>query len=178
MLTKIKIELGNIVNYDCDAIVNSANIWLLGGSGVCGAIFRAAGKIELQAECDKIGGCKTGKAVITSGYNLKSKYIIHAVGPKYKDDSDAVLLESTYNSILELADEYKLKSIAIPSISTGVYGYPIEKAVKIALNTLINNDVKSLEVVYIVCFDRSTYDTYQEELSLINKDKRRVNSER
>lgn len=162
---KIKIELGNIVNYECDAIVNSANIWLLGGSGVCGAIFRTAGKLELQAECDKIGGCETGGAVITKGFNLKSKYIIHAVGPRYKDDNDAILLESTYKSILKIADEYKMKSIAIPSISTGVYRYPLEKAVKIALNTLINNNVESLEKIYIVCFDNHTYTQYLEELN-------------
>ena len=165
MLEKIKIELGNIVNYDCDAIVNSANIWLLGGSGVCGAIFRAAGKLELQAACDKFGGCETGKAVITSGFNLKAKYIIHAVGPRYKDDNDAVLLESAYKSILKIAGEYNLKSIAIPSISTGIYGYPLEKAVKIALNTLINNEVKTLDNIYIVCFDQRTYNAYQEEFN-------------
>lgn len=163
MEKKIKIELGNIVNYECDAIVNSANIWLLGGSGVCGAIFRAAGKLELQAACDKIGGCETGQAVITQGFNLKSKYIIHAVGPRYSDDSDAVLLESTYRSILNIAKEYKLKTIAIPSISTGVYRYPIEKAVKIALNTLINNNIDSLETVYIVCFDWPTFEEYEKE---------------
>ena len=171
MLEKIKIELGNIVDYECDAIVNSANVWLLGGSGVCGAIFKAAGKIELQDECDKIGGCETGQAVITQGFNLKSKYIIHAVGPRYKDDSDAVLLESTYKSILRISKEYNFKSIAIPSISTGVYRYPVEKAVKIALNTLKNNIVDSLETIYIVCFDKYTYNIYQEEFKhlLTNK---------
>ena len=171
MINKIKIEIGNIVDYNVDAIVNSANIWLLAGSGVCGAIFKAAGRFELQEECNKYNGCETGKAVITNGYNLKSKYIIHAVGPRYTDDNDAVLLESTYKSILDLSKEYNIKTLAIPSISTGVYRYPVDKAVKIALNTIISNNVDTIETIYIVCFDKVTYNSYINEYNNILNNK-------
>lgn len=164
MLNKIEIIKGDITKIKCDAIVNAANKYLQAGGGVCGAIFRAAGIYELQAECNKIGGCETGSAVITNGYNLPSKYVIHAVGPIYKDSSSEPLLKSTYSSILALADEYKLKSIAIPSISTGIYGYPKIDACKIVFETLMNSNT-NLDKIILVCFDDETYNLYINEIN-------------
>lgn len=157
---KIKIELGNIINYEVDAVVNAANQQLMAGGGVCGAIFKAAGYDVLSKECRSIGYCPTGSAVITSGYNLKAKYIIHAVGPIYKDETSAKYLKSCYESILRIADEYNLKTIAIPSISTGIYGYPKEQAAFIAYNTIKEYKTTNIEEVILVCFDKETFDIY------------------
>ena len=157
---KIEIVLGDITKEKCDAIVNAANKWLMQGGGVCGAIFNEAGSYELQKECDKLSPIKTGEAVITRGYNLKAKYIIHAVGPQYRDDSSAIYLHNAYVNSLKLAEYYHLKSIAFPSISTGIYGYPLEKAVDIALNAISNFDYNSLDLVRIICFDERTYNEY------------------
>lgn len=145
---------GNICDMDVDVIVNAANSRLRMGGGVCGAIFNRAGVRELQEECDQKGFCPVGQAVITSGYNLKAKYIIHAVGPIYRDGQhdEAKLLASAYQSALNLAKEYNCKSIAFPLISSGIYGYPRNEAMKVAKNAinefLINNDM----VVYLVLF--------------------------
>ena len=161
---KLKIILGDITDSNCDAIVNAANKELRCGSGVCGAIFKAAGHYdELQKECFSKSPIKTGEAVITNGYNLKAKYIIHAAGPVYSSYSDTKaeeLLEKTYIFTLEIAEKYNLKSIAFPSISTGVYGYPIDKACKIALRAIKSFDYKSIDLVEIVCFDKNTYEIY------------------
>jgi len=165
MIDKIEILKEDITKIECDAIVNAANKYLQEGGGVCGAIFKAAGSKELQAECDLIGGCKTGSAVITNGYKLKAKYVIHAVGPIYRDDSSAVYLESVYKSIIELAEKYKLESIAIPSISTGIYGYPVHKAVKIVFKAISNSNSLYLKKIYLVCFDSNTFDLYKMELN-------------
>lgn len=162
---KVKVEIGNIVNYNCDAIVNAANSRLMAGGGVCGAIFRAAGYEELSKECMSIGWCNTGEAVITRGYNLKAKYIIHTVGPIYNGNESSKYLKSAYYNTLRLADEYKLKSIAIPSISTGIYGYPKNQASKIAIEEVVNFKATSLEEIILVCFDNETYDLYMEELN-------------
>lgn len=146
----------DITNMNTDVIVNAANSNLIAGGGVCGAIFKSAGIEELQKECKEIGTCPVGHAVITKGYNLKSKYIIHTVGPIYKggNSNEAQYLKSAYESSLNLAKEYNLKSIAFPLISSGIYGYPKEEALNIAVSTikefLNHNDMD----IYLVVFDR------------------------
>ena len=161
----IKVCLGDITTAKVDAIVNAANNLLQAGAGVCGAIFKACNHFyELQGECNKIGFCKTGEAVITNGYDLPAKYIIHTVGPVYRGDEDSVYLASAYKNSLILADEKKLTSIAFPSISTGIYGYPLEKAVKIAVDTIKNYNPKNLKECYIYCFDERTYQYFKNEI--------------
>lgn len=160
----IFLEQGDITKMDCDCIVNAANNSLLGGGGVDGAIHRAAGP-ELLAECRTLHGCETGKAKITKGYNLKASYIIHTVGPIYSGkDEDEELLRSCYWNSLELAKEYNLHSIAFPAISTGAYGYPLKKAIPIAMLTaskwLDANKDYGMAIVFS-CFDKNTYDLYQ-----------------
>ncbi|KHS58648.1 Appr-1-p processing protein [Terrisporobacter othiniensis] len=146
----------DITKMNTDAIVNAANSKLLMGGGVCGAIFRAAGEEELQKECEQIKQCPVGHAVITKGYNLKAKYIIHTVGPIYKDgnSNEAKFLRSAYETSLKLAKDYNLKSIAFPLISSGIYGYPKKEALNIAVSTikefLADNDMD----IYLVVFDR------------------------
>src|SRR5690242_6214446 len=133
---RARVWQGDITTLDVDAIVNAANETLLGGGGVDGAIHRAAGP-ELLAECRTLGGCPTGEARITRGYRLKARYVIHTVGPVYHGQArDAELLASAYRSSLHLAAENGLKTIAFPAISTGVYGYPLAEAARIALQTV------------------------------------------
>jgi O-acetyl-ADP-ribose deacetylase (regulator of RNase III) len=135
----IEIVQGDITNETTDAIVNAANSRLAGGGGVDGAIHKAGGP-KIMEECKKYNGCPTGKAVITSGGNLKTKYVIHTVGPIYSGkEKDAELLSSSYWESLKLAEANNITSISFPSISTGAYGYPIEKASKVALETIINS---------------------------------------
>lgn len=160
---KIHLEIGDITNQKVDAIVNAANTSLLGGGGVDGAIHRAAGH-QLLAECRTLNGCKTGEAKITSGYNLPAKFVIHTVGPVWQDgnhDEDK-LLASCYKNSLMLAKENKIKTISFPAISTGVYGFPSDRAANIALKTV--NDFlmgdSSIEKVIFVCFDKLTYRDY------------------
>ncbi|MEG2058028.1 MAG: macro domain-containing protein [Romboutsia sp.] len=146
----------DLTNMETDAIVNAANSNLLAGGGVCGAIFKSAGKEELQKECNQIGTCPVGNAVITKGYNLKARYVIHAVGPIYKDGNskEDEYLKSAYESSLNLAKDYNLKSIAFPLISSGIYGYPKDEALNIAISSikefLKHNDMD----IYLVVFDR------------------------
>jgi len=166
---KIRLDRGDITRLEVDAIVNAANRSLLGGGGVDGAIHRAAGP-ELLAECRTLHGCETGEAKITRGYRLPAKYVIHTVGPIYSGvPEDAVLLANCYRNSLELAKQYDLHKIAFPAISTGVYGYPTEEAVPIALHTiqawLRENEDYEMEVV-LSCFNRRTYEQYWALLEL------------
>lgn len=158
---------GDITSEETDAIVNAANSRLAGGAGVDGAIHRAGGP-SIMDECRRIGGCPTGQAVITTGGNLKAKYVIHTVGPIYQGGSkgEANLLRSAHLESLKLASARGLKSIAFPAISTGVYGYPVNEAAHIALQTAIDylKEHSDIELVRFVLFGRKAYDIFAEEM--------------
>jgi O-acetyl-ADP-ribose deacetylase (regulator of RNase III) len=158
----------NIVALEVDAIVNAANTSLLGGGGVDGAIHRAAGP-ELVAECRMLHGCKPGDAKITRGYRLPAKHVIHTVGPVYQNgkSGEPELLASCYRRSLEIANQAHLKSIAFPAISTGIYGYPIEAATRIAVETTraTLNDASSVEEVIFCCFSEGDLAVYQQALA-------------
>jgi O-acetyl-ADP-ribose deacetylase (regulator of RNase III) len=161
------LSCGDITKESTDAIVNAANSSLAGGGGVDGAIHRAGGLAILQ-ECRTIGSCPTGKAVVTTGGNLKAKYVIHTVGPRYHDGTkrEASLLKSAYLESLKLASIHNLTSIAFPAISTGAYGYPLHEAAKIALQTTIEylKEHQDIQLVRFVLYDQSTYDIFTQEL--------------
>jgi O-acetyl-ADP-ribose deacetylase (regulator of RNase III) len=162
---------GDITKEETDAIVNAANSGLRGGGGVDGAIHWAGGP-SIMAECRRIGGCSTGQAVITTGGQLKARHVIHAVGPVYcgGTNGEADLLASAYFSSLRLAASQGLKSIAFPAISTGVYGYPVAEAARIALVTTIDYLMQhtDLELIRFVLFDRRTYDTFADEIKKLS----------
>jgi len=163
----LELAEGDITKQDTEAIVNAANPSLLGGGGVDGAIFRAAGP-ELLEECRTLGGCKTGDARITKGYRLKAKHVIHTVGPVYYRDGERApeLLASAYRRSLEVASENNVRSVSFPSISTGAYGYPIEEAAPIALRTVISylESRTDIELVRFVLFGHSAYQVYEKAL--------------
>jgi O-acetyl-ADP-ribose deacetylase (regulator of RNase III) len=164
----LSLVMGDITEEETDAIVNAANTRLAGGGGVDGAIHRAGGA-KIMEECREIGGCPTGSAVVTSGGNLKAAYVIHTVGPVYRggNRNEEELLASAYKSSLEVAAEKGVKSIAFPSISTGVYGYPIRAAAAVALKTVIEfvEARKGIDLVRFVLFSESDLTVYKETLS-------------
>jgi O-acetyl-ADP-ribose deacetylase (regulator of RNase III) len=164
---RIKVIIGDITKQRTDAIVNAANTSLLGGGGVDGAIHRAAGS-KLLEECRTLNGCQTGEAKITRGYNLPVKYVIHTVGPVWNEGrrNEEELLANCYRNSLALAVKNKIKTISFPSISTGIYRFPLKLASKIAIREIKNfleKDKTIMEVV-MVCFDENTYGYYDEEL--------------
>lgn len=169
MESKLLAIQGDITKLHVDAIVNAANHSLLGGGGVDGAIHRAAGR-ELYEECKTLGGCRTGDAKITKGYKLPAKYVIHTVGPIYgrENGREAELLANCYKNSLRLAMEHSIKTIAFPSISTGAYGYPVEEASRIAINTVkefLDAEKTHVEKVYFVTFSDADFKLYQKLLS-------------
>lgn len=169
-IATLELVKGDITEQDTDAIVNAANRTLLGGGGVDGAIHRAGGPKILE-ECEKLGGCETGDAKVTTGGRLKAKYVIHAVGPVYHDgrSGESELLASAYRRSLEVAVEHRIKSIAFPSISTGAYRYPVADAADVALRTVIGflKENPQVELVRFVLFDDRTYAAYQSALETL-----------
>lgn len=170
--SQLEVVQGDITQQDTEAIGNAANSALAGGGGVDGAIHRTGGPSIMAELRAKYKGCPTGSAVITGSGNLRAKYVIHAVGPRYSGSAkDAELLSGAYQKSLELCTHHKISSIAFPSISTGVYGYPIEEASPIALKTVLNylKDHPEIKFVRFVLFDSNTYSVYEEALKELTK---------
>jgi O-acetyl-ADP-ribose deacetylase (regulator of RNase III) len=169
--SKLMILEGDITQETTDAIVNAANSGLKGGGGVDGAIHRAGGPAIMEA-CRKIGYCPAGQAVITTGGNLKAKYVIHTVGPVYTGGgrNESKLLKSAYLESLKLASKKGLKSLSFPAISTGAYGYPVSEAARIALTTTLDylKAHPDIESVRFVLFGKPTYDVFAEEMKKLN----------
>ncbi len=165
---RITVVEGDITRQDVDAVVNAANEALQRGGGVDGAIHRAAGP-ELQKECNRIGGCPTGEARVTRGYRLKARHVIHAVGPRWKggDRGEAEQLASCYRSALRLAREHGCRTVAFPAISTGVYGYPLDDATRIAVTTVRDELAKApgIEEVRFVTFGEAARAAYRRALA-------------
>ena len=165
---EFRIEKGDITTYAVDAIVNAANTSLLGGGGVDGAIHWAAGP-RLRQECETLGGCETGKAKLTKGYKLPAKYVLHTPGPVWHggNNYEDLLLKSCYEYCLKLGENKGFKTIAFPSISTGVYGYPVDQAARIAVHTICEflRWTQVVETVTMVCFDDRTLKAYQNALA-------------
>jgi O-acetyl-ADP-ribose deacetylase (regulator of RNase III) len=162
----IQAVQGDITAQEVDAVVNAANQALAGGGGVDGAIHRAAGHRELQEACQALGGCPTGDAKATPGFRLPARWIIHAVGPRWRggDKGEAEDLASCYRRSLEVADELGARSVAFPAISTGIYGDPAEEAARIAVET-VKSTPTQVELVRLVAFDEATRRRYEELLS-------------
>lgn len=172
MIKPLNVVLGDITKLKVECIVNAANETLLGGGGVDGAIHRAAGP-RLRAECKALGGCKTGHAKITNGYDLSAKYIIHTVGPVFNVkniDKQKKQLSECYKNSLDLAKKHGIHSIAFPSISTGIYGFPHSLACEVAWKTVTDWIVSNYEydiVVTFCCYDQSTFSLYNKKLQSI-----------
>lgn len=169
---KIKLEIADITTLDVDAIVNAANEGLYEGGGVCGAIFDAAGNRELQKECNTLSPINTGEAVITKGYKLKARYIIHAVGPRYKDykkNKCEEQLKNAYLNSLKVADKNNLETIAFPSISTGIYNYPIEDASFTAIEVFLDYVPKTIKEITMCFLKQSTLEPYENALKELTK---------
>lgn len=164
----LNIEKGDITTYAVDAIVNAANRTLLGGGGVDGAIHAAAGP-QLLEECKTLGGCETGEAKITGGYRLPARYVIHTPGPIWYGGTrgEAERLRASYENSLALAESHGCATVAFPSISTGVYHYPLTQAAAIAVDAILNflKQAKIVREVTMVCFDDKTLAAYQEALA-------------
>ena len=168
--SRIQVVEGDITKQRVDAIVNAANTTLLGGGGVDGAIHRAAGP-ELLEECRALGGCQTGQAKITKGYKLPAKWVIHTVGPIWRDGrhGEEELLAGCYRNSLALAEQKGVRTIAFPSISTGAFGFPMDKAARIAIAEIRKflERNSSLEKVVLVCFGKSAFDIHRNALDKI-----------
>lgn len=167
----LEIVRNDITKMKVDAIVNAANTELKMGGGVCGAIFQAAGSVELQEACDEIGHCPVGEAVLTKGFKLPSKYIIHTPGPVWSGGShyETELLKKSYINSLELAKENGCDSIAFPLISTGIYGYPKEEALQVAISAISQFLMSSDMVVYLVVFDKKSFGLSKQLFTSINE---------
>jgi O-acetyl-ADP-ribose deacetylase (regulator of RNase III) len=162
---RIEAVQGDITAQEVDAVVNAANQALAGGGGVDGAIHRAAGHRQLQEACQALGGCDTGDAKATPGFQLPARWIIHAVGPRWRggDKGETEDLASCYRRSLEVADELGARSVAFPAISTGIYGYPPEEAARIAVDTLRSTPTE-VELVRLVAFDDASLARYRDLL--------------
>ncbi|MGB3710322.1 MAG: O-acetyl-ADP-ribose deacetylase [Erythrobacter sp.] len=169
--TTIETVRGDIVTMEFDAIVNAANSSLLGGGGVDGAIHRAAGP-ELLAECRTLGGCETGDAKVTRGYDLPARHVVHTVGPVWRggDNGEAERLASCYARSLDRGAEVEARSIGFPAISTGIYGYPVEKAAKTSVETIaewVADNPQTYDRIALVCFDQATERAFGQALETI-----------
>ncbi len=166
---RIDLVIADITTLEVDAIVNAANAQLLPGGGVCGAIFRAAGP-ELETECRRLGGCDTGDATITGGYGLSARHVIHAVGPVWDggDHNEDALLASCYRRSLEIGAAHRLSSIAFPAISTGIYGFPVDRAARIAVGNVVSElsaQPRGISRVILCCFDAKSAQCHVEALA-------------
>lgn len=167
---RLQFIVGDITAQDTEAVVNAANSQLAPGGGVAGAIHRVAGP-GLWEECRKLGGCETGQAKISGGHDLPNRYVVHTVGPVYSGSkNDAVLLESCYVNSLKTADKNGVRSISFPALSTGIFGYPVDKAAYVAIKAIkkyLEGDT-GIELVRMVLYDKGSYDEHLRALDAIN----------